>query len=177
MDVDKCIWMHTGLKPGVWVLCCVGFISLRSLVGKEIYSQFIKASGKSLQNACGSSAGHLLQLKVNSICFCWLHTVLYIVINLCKYVHAAPKKANLFCTQEVLTSMCGVLLGCQKLLLGSNPEALGGLVSVCFGRLLLEIAAETFLLRFFLLLTYTSSKNFPRKKKKYIFFPSETLAI
>lgn len=176
MDVDKCIWMHTGLKPGVWVLCCVGFISLRSLVEKEIYSQFIKASGKSLQNACGSSAGHLLQLKVNSICFCWLHTVPYILINFCKHVHAASKKANPFCTQEVLTSMCGVLLGCQKLLLGSNPEALGGLVSVCFGRLLLEIAAETFFTEFFSL-TYIYFFQKLSKKEKNIFFPSETLAI
>lgn len=174
MHVDKCIWMHTGLKPGVWVLCCVGFISLRSLVEKEIYSQFIKASGKSLQNACGSSAGHLLQLKVNSICFCWLHTVPYILINFCKHVHAASKKANPFCTQEVLTSMCGVLLGCQKLLLGSNPEALGGLVSVCFGRLLLEIAAETFFTEFFSL-TYLYFQKLS-KKEKNIFFPSETLA-
>lgn len=72
--------------------------------------------------------------------------------------------------------MCGVLLGCQKLLLGSNPEALGGLVSVCFGRLLLEIAAETFFTEFFSL-TYIYFFQKLSKKEKNIFFPSETLAI
>jgi len=55
-----------------------------------------------------------------------------------------------------------VLLSCQKGLLGSKPAALGGLVGVFFGRLLLEIDAEIFSLRFFLSIRHISSRNFPR---------------
>lgn len=70
--------------------------------------------------------------------------------------------------------MCSVLLGCQKVLLGSKPESLGGLVGVFFGWLLLEIAAETFSMRFFLSIRHISSRNFPRKNN--IFSPKYCLA-
>lgn len=152
--------------------------------GKESYTECIRLFGKTLQKAQpGTEAVYVLQgvcrvsagKKVEQHFLLWLHNVLFLTfLSLCKSVHSAPKKTKPLSKQEGLTYMCSVFLGCQNMLLGSKPESLGGLAGVFFGRLLLEIAAETFSMRFFLSITHISSRNFPRNNN--IFSPKYWLA-
>lgn len=133
--------MHILLKPGVRFMCCTGFVSLRSLVGKgcRVY--------KSLKNAPGSRAGYLLVIEMNNAC-----AILYIFVNLCKLVHTAPKK-----TLSLSTRGAFIFLQCApglpKSSLGKRARGTWSLSHVCFGWLLLEIVAEAYKVRFLLYFT------------------------